>query len=343
MKRSYVLFSLLIMALLLVFGFGTLYAMAGNLHVVPPSLPMWSMAVSGENPTIGNVDFQAQEISPTPVTGEEGGGAVPTDDLAAVVNGRTITKDAYDKQVKLARLALESQGYDLSSEEGAQIFATVRRQMLEDMISLIVIEQAAATQGITVTQQAVTEAMDKSIEENGGRAGFEQWLKQTDQTEDDYRDMIRAQLLTLEVGEAQAGNLPDKAPQAHVRHILVDSEEKAQDVLSQLQNGGDFAALAKDTSIDQVTKDQGGELGWLPRQMLPDEIDKVVFASEVGLIPEVVPDSFGTFHVLEVLEKDPQRELTEEQTNALKAKAFQTWLTKQRQGAQIERFITFED
>ncbi len=184
--------------------------------------------------------------------------------------------------------------------------------------------------------------MDKSIEENGGPCRFRAVLKQTDQTEDDYRDMIRAQLLTLEVGEPSRQPARQGASSSRPPNSGGFGREGAR-VLSQLQNGGDFAALAKDTSIDQVTKDQGGELGWLPRQMLPDEIDKVVFASEVGLIPEVVPDSFGTFHVLEVLEKDPQRELTEEQTNALKAKAFQTWLTKQRQGAQIERFITFED
>ena len=343
MKMSHVLFSLLAMAVLLILGFGTLYAMSEHAFNASPSLPQWSTVMSAETSALTEPILQAQEASPTPAVDEEGGDAVPPADLAAMVNGQTITKDAYNKQIELARLALESQGYDLSSGEGAEMFATVRRQMLEDMISLIVIEQAAATQGITVTQQTVDEAVDKSIEENGGRASFEEWLKQTDQMEDDYRNMIRAQLLTLEVGEAQAGNLPAKAPQAHVRHILVESEDTAQDMLSKLQDGGDFAALAKDNSIDQVTKDQGGDLGWLPRQMLPDDIDKVVFASEVGLIPEVVPDSFGTFHVMEVMEKEPQRELTEEQTNALKAKAFQTWLTKQRQGAQIERYITFED
>ncbi len=139
-----------------------------------PPYPCGPIAVSGENPTIGNVDLQAQEVSPTPVTGEEGGGAVPTDDLAAVVNGRTITKDAYAKQVKLARLALESQGYDLSSEEGAQIFATVRRQMLEDMISLIVIEQRQPRRELPSRNRQSPRPWINRSRRMEARAGFEQ-------------------------------------------------------------------------------------------------------------------------------------------------------------------------
>ena len=210
---------------------------------------------------------------------------------------------------------------------------------------MVIIEQVAASQGITVTQQAVDDAAAKSIQDGGGRAGFEQWLKDTGQTEEDYKNMIRAQLLVEAIGEKVTGQLPEAVPQVHARHILLDSKEKAEDVLKQLQGGADFAKLAKQFSADQSTKDQGGELGWLARQMMPPELDKVIFEAEVGLVPTVVEDAFGTFHVIEVLEKDPQRKLTDEQRNALKASAFGQWLAEQRKQkeALIIRYIEFED
>ena len=345
MKRSLTFVSTLLTVLLVALGFSVCQAVPEGLAVAPPPLTTQSVLLAATNPLEGEVvTFQDQEEPPTPVADETGGEAVPPSDLAAVVDGQPITKDAYERQLNLAQWALTSQGYDLASEEGKQILDTVRRQVLEDMINSLIIEQVAASQGITVTPQTVDETVEKTIQEGGGRAGFEQWLKDTGQTEDDYRDMIRSQLLTEVIGEKVTGKLPDQAPQIHARHILVDTEEKALDILNQLQSGEDFAALSKEHSIDQGTKDQGGDLNWFPRQMMSPEIDEVVFKAEVGLIPEVVPDAFGTFHVLEVLEKDPQRELTEEQRNSLKASAFSQWLTGHRKEKEdrIERFIEFD-
>lgn len=86
--------------------------------------------------------------------------------------------------------------------------------------------------------------------------------------------------------------------QASARHILVDSEEKCQDLLNQINNGGDFAKLAAEHS-SCPSGQSGGELGTFgPGQMVP-EFDKVVFSAEVGKVQGPVKTQFG-YHLLEV-------------------------------------------
>lgn len=344
-RRSYWFISITAMALALIVSFGVCQAMAQELGVAPPPLSTQNARLLASDVYPGSGAFsEAQEESPTPVSEPEGETPTPPPNVAAMVDGQPIMKDAYQNQLKLAEWALNSQGYDLKSDEGKKMLATVRRQVLEDMINLAVIEQVAATQGITVTQNAVDTTAAKTIEDGGGRAGFEQWLRDTGQTEDDYKNMIRSQLLVEAIGDKVTGQLPENAPQVHVRHILLDSKEKAEDVLKQAQDGGDFSQLAKKFSADQTTKDQSGDLGWLARQMMPPEIDQVIFDAEVGIVPKVVEDSFGTFHVLQIVEKDPQRKLTDDQRNSLKASAFGMWLIEQRKQKEelIIRYIEFE-
>lgn len=269
--------------------------------------------------------------------------ASPPADAVAKVNGEFVWKKDYDRQFQLAKNALEMQGQDLSTEEGKRILATVRQQVLEDMINLTLIGQVAASQGVTITQKTVDAKAEETIEQGGGRKGFEQWLKETGQTEEDYKRMIHAQLITEAIGGKVAGKLPEKAPQVRARHILFSSREDAEKVLKELKEGKDFVALAKEHSIDQTTKDEGGDLGWFPRNMMPPEIDKVAFSLNPGEISDIVEDSFGTYHILQVVERDEERELTQEQINALNAAAFTRWLAEQRQAAEIERYIEFEN
>ena len=347
MKRSLAFVSALLAVLLVASGLSVCQAVPEGLDVASPPFTIQPVLQAATNPLEGEiVTFQDQEEPPTPVADGTGDEVDPPSDLAAAVDGQPITKDAYDLQLNLAQLALTSQGYDLTSEEGKQILSIVRQQVLEDMINWLVIAQVAASQEIAVTPQTVDETVEKTIEDGGGREGFEQWLEDTGQTEDDFRAMIQAQLLTEVIGQKATGKLPDKAPQVHARHILVDTEEQALEIINRLQSGEDFAALVEEYSIDQATKEQDGDLGWSPRQMMPPEIDAVVFNAEVGLIPEIVPDAFGTFHVLEIMEKDPARELTDEQRNSLTQSAFSQWLAEHRKAKEenglIERFIEFD-
>ncbi len=89
--------------------------------------------------------------------------------------------------------------------------------------------------------------------------------------------------------------------QAAARHILVDTEEKCQDLMTRIANGEDFAALAAEHSSCPSGR-SGGALGTFgPGQMVP-EFDKVVFSADVGTVQGPVKTQFG-YHLLEVTER----------------------------------------
>ncbi|HTW80601.1 MAG TPA: peptidylprolyl isomerase [Terracidiphilus sp.] len=101
--------------------------------------------------------------------------------------------------------------------------------------------------------------------------------------------------------------------QARSRHILIKvapgadaktdaaAKAKAEDVLKQLQAGGDWKALAKKYSDDPGSKDSGGELGFAkPGTMVP-EFDNAIFNQKIGDI-KIVKSQFG-YHVVQVEER----------------------------------------
>lgn len=85
---------------------------------------------------------------------------------------------------------------------------------------------------------------------------------------------------------------------AKARHILVSSETKCKEIKKQIEEGEDFANMAKMYSACPSGK-EGGALGeFSPGQMVP-EFDKVVFSAEVGKVHGPVKTDFG-YHLVEI-------------------------------------------
>lgn len=86
--------------------------------------------------------------------------------------------------------------------------------------------------------------------------------------------------------------------QATARHILVDSEAKCLELKESIENGKDFAEVAREHSSCPSGKN-GGDLGSFgPGQMVP-EFDKAVFNGELNTVMGPVQTQFG-YHLLEV-------------------------------------------
>ncbi len=90
--------------------------------------------------------------------------------------------------------------------------------------------------------------------------------------------------------------------QASARHILVDSEEKCNNLKTEIANGGVFAALAKQHS-SCPSGAQGGDLGSFGRGQMVPEFDTVVFSAPVGEVQGPVKTQFG-YHLLEVTKRN---------------------------------------
>lgn len=86
--------------------------------------------------------------------------------------------------------------------------------------------------------------------------------------------------------------------QASARHILVDSQEKCEQLKTDIENGADFAEVARANSRCPSGR-EGGELGTFGRGVMVREFDEVVFSAPVGVVQGPVKTQFG-YHLLEV-------------------------------------------
>ena len=85
---------------------------------------------------------------------------------------------------------------------------------------------------------------------------------------------------------------------ATARHILVDTEEKCNELKAQIEAGSDFADIAKEHS-SCPSGQKGGELGEFGPGMMVKEFDEVVFSGELNTVHGPVKTQFG-YHLLEI-------------------------------------------
>ena len=85
---------------------------------------------------------------------------------------------------------------------------------------------------------------------------------------------------------------------ARARHILVETRKECEDLKRQLEDGADFAKIAKEHSKCPSGED-GGNLGEFSPGQMVEEFDKIVFGEEVGKIHGPIETDFG-FHLVEI-------------------------------------------
>ncbi|HTH94674.1 MAG TPA: peptidylprolyl isomerase [Rhodocyclaceae bacterium] len=139
--------------------------------------------------------------------------------------------------------------------------------------------------------------------------------------------------------------------QTHVRHILIKTTElvsdaeakrKIDEIKAKLDNGGDFAALAKQYS-DDPSANSGGDLGWLDQGVTVPEFQSAMDALPLNKVSDPVKSQFG-WHLIEVLGRrntsnDPaQLRMAARQTLRERRadEAYQDWLRQLRDNAYVE-------
>jgi peptidyl-prolyl cis-trans isomerase C len=118
-----------------------------------------------------------------------------------------------------------------------------------------------------------------------------------------------AESITEEAVRARYDNEVAATPPANeirARHILVDTKEAADEIIAQLEAGGDFEAIAKEKSTDGAAA-QGGDLGYFGQGQMVQPFEEAAFALDVGqFTKEPVQTQFG-WHVIKVEDKRTQQ------------------------------------
>jgi peptidyl-prolyl cis-trans isomerase C len=129
-------------------------------------------------------------------------------------------------------------------------------------------------------------------------------------------------------------------PEVHARHILVEEETKAKELIGKLDEGADFAELAKEHSIGPSGA-QGGDLDYFTKEQMVPAFAEAAFAMEKGSYSkEPVQTEFG-WHIIEILDRrelppPPLEEVEEQLFEELSQEAVQAILTELRDGAEIK-------
>lgn len=291
-----------------------------------------------EDPTLEPLSQAVSEPIVVPTVPPDAEPSLPLDEdgnqIVARVNGEPIPLAAFDRA--LARNA--SVVSDVASYDALAAFE------LEKLIEQEVILQAAEELGIVVSDEAVDaeyQFMRTSISDD---TEWRNWLETNNfADEEEFRQLTYYNLVNQRVQEAvlQEMGMP-QIPQVRMRHILVDTQEQANAVLTRLNAGEDFATVAADVSVDETTRNNGGNLGSADGWVIADDlVTPELFDSALQLAPGTYSEPIQTmlgYHIIETLEVG-ERPATTEESVMLQMEYFNNWLAAQVESAQIERFI----
>lgn len=218
---------------------------------------------------------------------------------AARVNGEVITRAEHGRDLESFMDFLSaSQGIDWSRDPRAQAaLPRLSGDVLENQITTRLARQQAKADGIIVSERAIDERIAQLIAQLGGREAFLDWLATRGFNAIAFRQLISDTLVRERLIERHVPAPPTEIEVRRVRHVLVDSAEKASAVRARLASGESWEKVAAELSLDPSTKARGGDLGDVQRGQTVAAFDQAAFALAPNELSGVVQTQFG-YHVL---------------------------------------------
>jgi foldase protein PrsA len=284
-------------------------------------------------------------------------------DTAAKVNGEAVSTEALNQQLEQLKKQYPNM---FTGADGEGRLLDFKQRLLDNIINQKLIEQAAKDKGIKISDADVQKQIDQLRAGFKDQAQFDEALKSAGMTVDGLKTQIRNQLVTQKLIDSLSSNT--KVSEADIQayydknkaqfyqkaskkasHILFKPEDKAkaEAVLAEVQNGGNFEALAKKNSIDTATASKGGDLGWPTSAYVPEfqaALDKL---KKGETTTKLVQSPFG-WHIIRVTDEraGTQQSLAEVKSQIeqiivqqRKGDAYQTFLDDLRKNAKIEILI----
>lgn len=205
-----------------------------------------------------------------------------TGQVLAEVNGTVITTSDFKKELETLPPYLKPM---TETPEG-------KKEMLETMVIRELILQEAKKDG-TDKSPAVAE----KLEDLKKRVVVEAYLKKKVEEQANLSDADLQKFYDQNKEKFKSGE------EVKASHILVKTEKEAQDILTQIKGGGNFAELAKKHSIDSAGA-KGGDLGWFGKGAMLPEFEKAAFALKEGEVSGIVKTKFG-YHIIKLTGKRP--------------------------------------
>ncbi|HET7572539.1 MAG TPA: peptidylprolyl isomerase [Gaiellaceae bacterium] len=238
-------------------------------------------------------------------------------DAVAVVGSETITKAQYNDLLASAKQTYKARKTAFP-KVGTAAYKSLSDQAVTYLVQEAELEQKGKEIGVTITDKDIQARIDQIKKQyfDNDQKKYEAQLKAQGLTEDQLRVDLRGQLLSEKIyNKVTAGvKVGDKEVKSYytahqadygtpasrtVRHILVSSKAKADDLEQQLKGGADFATLAKKYSKDTQSAKDGGKLTITKGQTVPP-FDKAAFSLDTNEISKPVHSTYG-WHIIQPL------------------------------------------
>ena len=176
--------------------------------------------------------------------------------------------------------------------QGQQDGPEMRKALRENLIAEEILTQEAIKKGLDRDPEVIAQ-LEIARQAVLVRAYQSDYIKHNVISDDTLRK-------EYDILKVQMGDKEYKA-----RHILVTSEEEAKDVIAKLKKGGNFAKLAAEKSLDDGSKENGGELNWSPpAAYVRPFAEALVKLSKGGRTDQPIETNFG-WHVIELMDIRP--------------------------------------
>ena len=256
--------------------------------------------------------------------------------VAAVVNDEEISMQELDQFAGTQQLVMSLYRSNpdftqvlLQTEAGQNVIKEFQKSKLDQLITQKLLAQEANERGLELSQEEQNEIFNQQVEgikqqnnmsdEELEAALQNQGIESIEAYKETFIEQNRESLIInklrenvtsqAEVTEEEMKSYYDNnqsefqvQEQAEARHILLEDRETAEEVMSKLENGSDFAELATEYSTGP-SAEEGGNLGFISKdQNIAQKFKEAVFALDVGGRSEIVETQYG-FHIIEVTDR----------------------------------------
>ena len=257
----------------------------------------------------------------------------PSGENAAMVNGVAISMEQYTKELNVQLARGSQQGKHMSDDQ----LAALKNNILDSLIEREVLYQQSQKSGIQVSDQKVDDQLAGIKNRFPNEAEYKNALSKMNLSEDEVKAQIKRGLSIRELIDQQITSKVvitdeeskayyDKNPQMFKQpeqikasHILIkvdakaDEDQKAEarkkieEVQQKLNDGGDFAALAKEYS-EGPSSAKGGDLGYFRRGQMVKPFEEAALALKPNEVSDIVETRFG-YHLIIVYDVKPAQTL----------------------------------
>lgn len=249
------------------------------------------------------------------------------DSVVAVVNDDVITRNELDDRLRTVIGQLQKQGTPLPAPD------VLEKQILERMITDLLQAQYAKETGMRVDDTQLDLAITRIAQQNGfpSLSEFRTRLESDGVDFRKFREEIRSEIISTRLRErevesklvisdaevdsylANKARMGETKEEFHLAHILVvvpeqasaenirASRDKAEQALSQLKGGADFAQVAAGYS-DARDALKGGDLGWRPGDRIPPLFANELQSLQPGQMTPILRSPNG-FHILKLVDR----------------------------------------